>query len=105
MFSTESKYGDLLVIVLPKQPPKVFPEIRTRTQTYNIHQIFPLQISSHDNVSLDFLAPGDSVSLLCESDQSKPASDLTWAINGAQVRSLYEMSRDEKWMAYLFTLS
>ena len=23
MFSTESKYGDLLVIVLPKQPPKV----------------------------------------------------------------------------------
>ena len=50
-------------------------------------KIFLLQISSHDNVSLDFLAPGDSVSLLCESDQSKPASDLSWAINGAQVMS------------------
>ena len=51
-----------------------------------ILEILPLQISSRDNVSLELLAPGDSVSLLCESDQSKPASDLSWAINGAQVR-------------------
>jgi len=64
MFSTESKYGDLLVIVLPSHPP---------------------QISGDNNVSFEFLAPGDNVQLSCRSDQSKPAADLIWLINSEKV--------------------
>ena len=65
VFRTESKFGDLLVIVLPSAPPV---------------------ISSENNSSLAQLAPGDLVLLSCRSDQSKPAADLTWTINGHEVR-------------------
>ena len=64
VFRTESKYGDLLVIVLPSAPPQISPE---------------------NSSSLAQLAPGDLVSLSCTSDLSKPAADLTWTINGHQV--------------------
>merc|ERR1711976_624836 len=79
MFSTESKYGDLLVIVLPSHPPK---------------------ISGAGNKSLSYLAPGDHVQLTCHSDQSRPAADLTWSINGnkvdeANVETLPIMSHNE----------
>merc|ERR1711910_253734 len=60
----EGKYGDLLVIVLPSAPPK---------------------ISGDNSSSVDLLAPGDTLLLSCSSDQSKPAADLTWTINGHQV--------------------
>ena len=65
VFRTESKYGDLLVIVLPAAPP---------------------QITSENSSSLTQLAPGDLLLLSCRSDQSKPAADLTWTINGQEVR-------------------
>ena len=65
VFRTESKYGALLVIVLPAAPP---------------------QITSENSSSLTQLAPGDLLLLSCRSDQSKPAADLTWTINGQKVR-------------------
>ena len=65
VFRTESKFGDLLVIVLPSAPPVISPE---------------------NNSSLAQLAPGDLVLLSCRSDQSKPAADLAWTINGHEVR-------------------
>jgi len=64
VFRTESKYGDLLVIVLPSAPP---------------------QISGENRTSLAQLAPGDLLLLSCRSDQSKPAADLGWTINGHKV--------------------
>ena len=67
VFRTESKYGDLLVIVLPSAPP---------------------EISAENRSSLAQLAPGDLVLLSCRSDQSKPAADLTWTINGHKVSSV-----------------
>ena len=66
VFRTESKYGDLLVIVLPSAPP---------------------QISGENRTSLAQLAPGDLLLLSCRSDQSKPAADLGWTINGHKVTS------------------
>ena len=65
MFSTESDYGDLLVIVLPAQPPEI--------------------IGKNSSV-VEYLAPGDSVEMNCTSRESKPAADLRWFINGKMVR-------------------
>ena len=61
MFSTESDYGDLLVIALPAQPPEI--------------------IGKNSSV-VEYLAPGDSVEMNCTSRESKPAADLRWFING-----------------------
>ena len=70
VFRTESKYGDLLVIVLPSSAPK---------------------ISGDNMTSVELLAPGDCLLLSCTSDLSKPAADLTWTINGDQVRNGLEL--------------
>ena len=61
MFSTESKYGDLLVVILPKKAPVI--------------------MGGEAEYS-----PGDFVHLNCSSFESKPAADLTWTINGKKVR-------------------
>ena len=60
MFSTESKYGDLLVLVLPALPPVIM----GGEEEY---------------------APGDFLHLNCTSYESKPAADLTWFINDKKV--------------------
>ena len=64
MFSTESKYGDLLVVILPSKPPVI---MGGETE----------------------YSPGDFVHLNCSSFDSKPAADLTWKINGEKVRSYF----------------
>ena len=61
MFSTESKYGDLLVVILPSNPPVIMG-------------------GQHE------YSPGDFVHLNCSSHDSKPAADLTWRINGQKVK-------------------
>ena len=60
MFSTESKHGDLLVLVLPRAAPLI---LGGDTE----------------------YAPGDFLHLNCTSYESKPAADLTWYINGVKV--------------------
>ena len=60
MFSTESKYGDLLVVSLPTKPPVI------------------LGGRLHYN-------PGDFLHLNCSSHESKPAADLAWFINDEKV--------------------
>ena len=60
MFSTESKHGDLLVLVLPR--------------------VAPLILGGDTEY-----APGDFLHLNCTSYESKPAADLTWYINGVKV--------------------
>ena len=60
MFSSESKYGDLLVVALPAHPPVI------------------LGAESHYD-------PGDFLHLNCSSYESRPAADLTWYINDQQV--------------------
>ena len=60
MFSTESKHGDLLVLVLPRAAPVIM----GGNSEY---------------------APGDFLHLNCTSYESKPAADLTWYINGVKV--------------------
>ena len=60
MFSTESKHGDLLVLVLPSAAPVIM----GGNSEY---------------------APGDFLHLNCTSYESKPAADLTWYINGVKV--------------------
>ena len=60
MFSTESKHGDLLVLVLPRAAPVIM---------------------GGDSE----YAPGDFLHLNCTSYESKPAADLTWYINGVKV--------------------
>ena len=64
MFSTESEYGDLLVIVLPDHPP---------------------EIMNKNSSELSELAPGDNIEMNCTSRDSVPAADLTWTINGQHV--------------------
>ena len=64
MFSTESDYGDLLVIVLPSHPPEII---------------------GKNSSLLTYLAPQDVVHLNCTSRESKPAADLRWFINGKMV--------------------
>ena len=64
MFSTESKYGDLLVLVLPARPP----EIQGGDKEY---------------------APGDFLHLHCSSYDSKPAADLNWFINDKKADGSY----------------
>ena len=66
MFSTVSDYGDLLVIVLPAQPP---------------------QIIGKNTSLVEYLAPGDTVHMNCTSRDSKPAADLRWFINGKMAPS------------------
>ena len=71
MFSTESDYGDLLVIVLPTHPPEIIGK----------------------NISaVEYLAPGDRVEMNCTSRESKPAADLHWFINGKIVRKQLPVS-------------
>ena len=66
MFSTESDYGDLLVIALPAHPPRI-----------------------NKNMSaVEYLAPGHTVEMNCTSRESKPAADLNWFINGEMVGRL-----------------
>ena len=65
MFSTESDYGDLLVIVLPAHAPEII---------------------GKNMSAVDYLAPGDRVEINCTSRESKPAADLHWFINGKMVR-------------------
>ena len=60
MFSTESKHGDLLVLVLPRAAPVIMGGDKE-------------------------YAPGDFLHLNCTSYESKPAADLTWYINGVKV--------------------
>ena len=60
MFSTESKYGDLLVVSLPTKPPVILG-------------------------GLPHYDPGDFLHLNCSSDESKPAADLTWFVNDKEV--------------------
>ena len=60
MFSTASKHGDLLVLVLPRAAPVIM---------------------GGDSE----YAPGDFLHLNCTSYESKPAADLTWYINGVKV--------------------
>ena len=60
MFSTESKYGDLLVLVLPAMAPVI--------------------MGGEEEYS-----PGDFLHLNCSSYESKPAADLTWYINDIKV--------------------
>ena len=64
MFSTESKYGDLLVLVLPSQPPV----IQGGDREY---------------------APGDFLHLNCTSYDSKPAADLHWFVNDKKADDSY----------------
>ena len=71
MFSTESDYGDLLVIVLPAHPPEILVK---------------------NTSSLTYLAPQDHVSINCTSRESKPAADLRWFINGKMVPANYTHS-------------
>ena len=71
MFSTESDYGDLLVIVLPAQPP---------------------QIIGKNTSLVEYLAPGDTLHMNCTSRESKPAADLRWYINNKLVPSNYTHS-------------
>ena len=61
MFSTESDYGDLLVIALPAHPPRII---------------------SKNMSAVEYLAPGHTVEMNCTSRESKPAADLNWLING-----------------------
>ena len=63
MFSTESKYGDLLVLSLPAEAPTIQGE------------------ESH-------YAPGDFLHLNCSSYESKPAADLSWYVNDQKVERL-----------------
>ena len=70
MFSTESKYGDLLVVILPSNPPVI--------------------MGGQAEYS-----PGDFVHLNCSSYDSKPAADLTWRINGQNVGT-FNKNRDLK---------
>ena len=63
MFSTESKHGDLLVLVLPAGPPLI---LGGDTE----------------------YAPGDHLHLNCTSFESKPAADLTWFVNDKKVVDL-----------------
>ena len=65
MFSTESGYGDLLVIVLPDLPPEII---------------------GKNSSQFAALAPGDKIEVNCTSRESKPAADLNWFINGKKVR-------------------
>ena len=60
MFSTESKHGDLLVLVLPRAAPVIMG-------------------------GASEYGPGDFLHLNCTSYESKPAADLTWYINGVRV--------------------
>ena len=60
MFSTESKFGDLLVLVLPATPPVIM----GGELEYSI---------------------GDFLHLNCSSFESKPAADLSWFINDKKV--------------------
>ena len=71
MFSTESDYGDLLVIVLPAHPPEIL---------------------GKNTSSLSYLAPHDHLTINCTSRESKPAADLRWYINGKIVPSNYTHS-------------
>ena len=61
MFSSDSKYGDLLVIILPKEPPLI---------TGGKSEYFP----------------GQLLSLNCSSKESKPAPLLSWSINEKKVK-------------------
>ena len=65
MFSTESDYGDLLVIVLPAHPPEII---------------------GKNSSDFTYLAPGDRIEMNCTSRESKPAADIQWFINGKKVR-------------------
>jgi hypothetical protein len=60
MFSTESHYGDLLVITLPAHPPQII----AKNMSPNQH-----------------LAPGHTVEMNCTSRESKPAAELQWFIS------------------------
>ena len=62
MFSTESKYGDLLVLSLPTEAPTI--------QGGQTHY-----------------APGDFLHLNCSSYESKPAADLSWFVNDQKVET------------------
>ena len=62
MFSTESKYGDLLVLSLPAEAPTI-------------------------QGGQSYYAPGDFLHLNCSSYESKPAADLIWYINDQKVET------------------
>jgi len=64
MFSTESKFGDLLVLVLPATPPVIM----GGELEYSI---------------------GDFLHLNCSSFESKPAADLSWFINDKKADKSY----------------
>ena len=64
MFSTESKYGDLLVLSLPAEAPTI-------------------------EGGQEVYAPGDFLHLNCSSYESKPAADLSWFINDQKADGSY----------------